>query len=56
MAAKHKEKRLVEVRKCQESERLTATKDNRQRDNRQKQDRRTNNRGDALVSDNEPPS
>ena len=28
MAAKHEEKRLVEVRKCQESERLTATKDN----------------------------
>ena len=28
MAAKHEEKRLVEVRKCQESERLNATKDN----------------------------
>ena len=56
MAAKHKGKRKVELRKHQESEQLTATKDNQQRDNRQKQDRRTSNRGDAPVSGNEPSS
>ena len=56
MAAKHEEKRQAELRKCHESERMTAAKDNRQRDHRYKQDRRNNNRGDVPASDNEPPS
>ena len=56
MAVKHEEKRQVELRKCQESERITGAKDNRPRDHRHKQDRRNNNRGDIPVSDNKPPS
>ena len=56
MAAKHEEKRQAELKKCQESERMTAAKDNRQRDHRHKQDRKNNNRGDVPASDNEPPS
>ena len=56
MAAKHEEKRQVELRKRQESDWMTGAKDNRQRD-RHKQDRRSsNNRGDVPVSDNVPPS
>ena len=56
MAAKHEEKRQLELRKRQESERISGGRDNRQRDNRLKQDRRSNDRGELPIPDNEPTS
>ena len=56
MAAKHEEKRQLELRKRQESERISGGRDNRQRDNRLKQDWRSNDRGEMSIPDNDEPT
>ena len=51
MAAKHEEKRQLELRKRQESEWISGGRDNRLRDNRF---RRSNDRGELPIPGNDP--